>query len=62
MLTKYKSLCAKGLDSRVSCHSDVDAFKIAFSQPELTSSFERESLDVRTRSVRGLVWSLLSDE
>ena len=45
LLTRYKSLCAKGLDSRVSCHSDVDAFKIASSQPELTSSFERESLD-----------------
>ena len=44
LLTKYKSLCAEGLDSHVSGHSDVDAFKIASSQPELTSSFECESL------------------
>ena len=43
--TRCKSPCAKGLDSRISCHSDVDASKVAFSQPELTSSFERESLD-----------------
>ena len=27
--TRCKSLCAKGLDSRISCHSDVDAFTIA---------------------------------
>ena len=43
--TRCKSLCAKGLDSRISCHSDVDTFTIASSQPELTSSLERESLD-----------------
>jgi hypothetical protein len=43
--TRCKSLCAKGLDSRISYHSDVDAFKIASSQLELTSSLERESLD-----------------
>jgi hypothetical protein len=42
--TRCKSLCAKHLDSRISCHSNVDAFKIASSQPELTSSLERESL------------------
>ena len=36
--TRCKSLCARGLDSHVSCHSDVDASKIASSQPELTSS------------------------
>jgi hypothetical protein len=40
--TMCKSLCAKGLDSRFSCHSDVDASKIASSQPESTSSLERE--------------------
>ena len=45
LLTRCKSLCAKGLDSRIPCHSDVDASKIASSQPELTSTLERESLD-----------------
>ena len=45
LITKYKSLCAKGLDSRISYHSDVDAFKIASCQPELTPSLERESFD-----------------
>jgi hypothetical protein len=43
--TRCKSLCAKGLDSRFSCHSDVDASKFASSKPEATSSLERESLD-----------------
>jgi hypothetical protein len=33
------------LDSRFSCHSDVDASKFASSKPESTSSLERESLD-----------------
>jgi chromosome segregation ATPase len=45
LCTRCKSLCAKGLDSRFSCHSDVDASKIASSQLELTSSLELESLD-----------------
>jgi hypothetical protein len=36
--TRCKSLCAKGLDSRISCHFDVDASKFASSQPEWTSS------------------------
>jgi hypothetical protein len=43
--TRCKSFCAKGLDSRISCHSNVDAFTFASSQSELTSSLERESLD-----------------
>jgi uncharacterized CHY-type Zn-finger protein len=43
--TRCKSLCAKGLDSRFSCHSDVDASKFASSKPESTSSLERESSD-----------------
>jgi hypothetical protein len=43
--TKCKSLCAKGLDSRFSCHSDVDVSKFAPSKSELTSSLEPESLD-----------------
>jgi hypothetical protein len=30
---RCKSLCAKGLDSHFSCHSDVDASKFASSQP-----------------------------
>jgi hypothetical protein len=34
-----------GLDSRFSCHSDVDVCRIASSQLELTSSLEREFLD-----------------
>jgi hypothetical protein len=38
--TSCKSLCVKGLDSRFSCHSDVDASKFASPQLELTSSFE----------------------
>jgi hypothetical protein len=33
------------LDSRFSCHSDIDASKFASSKPESTSSLERESLD-----------------
>jgi hypothetical protein len=45
LLTQCKCLCAKGLDSRISCHFDVDASKFASSQPESTSSLERESLD-----------------
>ena len=45
LLTRCKSLCAKFLDSHNSCHSDVDASKIASSQPELNSSLECESLD-----------------
>jgi regulator of replication initiation timing len=32
--TRCKSLCAKSLDSRFSCHSDVDASKFASSKPE----------------------------
>jgi hypothetical protein len=40
--TKCKCLCAKGLDSHVSCRSDVDACKIASFQLELTSSLECE--------------------
>jgi hypothetical protein len=43
LCTWCKSLCAKGLDSRFSCHSDVDASKFASSKPGSTSS--RESLD-----------------
>jgi hypothetical protein len=44
--TRCRSLCAKGLDSRISCHSDVDASKFSSSQPDSTSySLERESLD-----------------
>jgi hypothetical protein len=43
--TRCKSLCAKGLDSCFSCHSDVDASKFASSKPESTSSLEHESLD-----------------
>jgi hypothetical protein len=42
--TRCKSICAKGLDSRISCHFDVDASKFASSQPESTS-LECESLD-----------------
>jgi uncharacterized CHY-type Zn-finger protein len=42
--TRCKSLCAKGLDSRFSCHSDVDASKFASSKVESTS-LDRESLD-----------------
>jgi hypothetical protein len=45
LLTSCKSLCDMSLDSRTSCHSDVDASKFASSRPELTSSLERESLD-----------------
>lgn len=45
LLTRCKSLCAKTLDFLASCHSNVDAPKIASSQLELTSSLERESLD-----------------
>jgi hypothetical protein len=41
--TRCKSFCAKGLDSRFSYHSDVDASKFASSKPESTSSLERES-------------------
>jgi hypothetical protein len=48
--TRCKSICAKGLDSRISCHSDVDAFKFASSQPKSTSSLERESLDGTKRA------------
>jgi hypothetical protein len=43
--TRCKSLCAKSLDSRFSCHFDVDASKFAYSKPESTSSLEPESLD-----------------
>jgi hypothetical protein len=43
--TRCNSLCAKGLDSRFSCHFDVDASKFASSKPESTSSLEHESLD-----------------
>jgi hypothetical protein len=43
--TRCKSLCAKGLDSCFSCHSDVDASKFASSKAESTSSLECESLD-----------------
>jgi hypothetical protein len=43
--TKCKSLCAKGLDSLLSRHSDVDTSKFASSQSESTSSIKRESLD-----------------
>jgi predicted nuclease with TOPRIM domain len=43
--TRCKSLCVKSLDSRFSCHSDVDASKFASSKPESTSSLEPESLD-----------------
>ncbi|KAG2620964.1 hypothetical protein PVAP13_3NG152063 [Panicum virgatum] len=43
-----KILCAKFFYSRDSCHSDVGFSKIASSQPELASSVERESLDIRT--------------
>jgi hypothetical protein len=42
--TRCKSLCAKGLDSCFSCHSDVDASKFASSQLESTSSIEHMSL------------------
>jgi hypothetical protein len=42
---RCKSFCAKSLDSRISYHSDVDAFKFASSQPELASSLECESLN-----------------
>jgi hypothetical protein len=34
-----------GLDSRISCHSDVDASKFASSKLKSTSSLERESMD-----------------
>jgi uncharacterized CHY-type Zn-finger protein len=43
--TRCKSLCAKGLDSCFSCHSDIDASKIASYQLDSTSSLERESLN-----------------
>jgi hypothetical protein len=43
--SRCKSHCAKGLESRFSCHSDVDASKFASSKLVLTSSLERESLD-----------------
>jgi hypothetical protein len=33
------------LDSRFSCHSDIDASKFASSKPESTSSLDRDSLD-----------------
>jgi hypothetical protein len=45
LCTRCKSLCAKGLDSHFSCHSDVDASEFASSKLELTSSLECESLD-----------------
>jgi hypothetical protein len=37
--------CAKSLDSRDSCNSDVGVSKIASSQPELSFCVARESLD-----------------
>ena len=45
---RYKSLIAKSFDSHIFCHSGVGVFKVAPSQSELTSSIERESLDVNT--------------
>jgi hypothetical protein len=42
---RCKSLCANSLDSRFSCHSNIDASKFASSKSESTSSLERESLD-----------------
>jgi len=45
---KCKSFIAKSFDSHDCCHSDVGIFKVASSLPELTSSVERESLDVST--------------
>ena len=43
---RCKSLIAKSFESHDSCHSDFDSSKIASSQPELTSSADRESLDI----------------
>jgi hypothetical protein len=43
--TRCKSLCAKGLDSWFSCHSDIDASKFASSNPESIYYLEREYLD-----------------
>ena len=45
---RCKSLIAKSFDSHDSCHSGVGVFKVASSQPELTSSIECEPLDVST--------------
>jgi hypothetical protein len=42
---RCKSFCAKSLDSRDSCNSDVGVSKIASLQPELSSCVARESLD-----------------
>lgn len=47
-LELLRTTCAKPLDSHNSCHSDFDAFKVAPSQSDLTSSLKRESLDVGT--------------
>jgi hypothetical protein len=44
--TWCKSLGAKGLNSRDSCHSDVDSSKIASSEPECT--FSSNALDIST--------------
>ena len=46
LVKRCKSLCAKSFDSRDSCHTDLDASKIASSQAESGFSAERESLDV----------------
>jgi len=42
---RCKSLCAKSLDSRDSCNSDVGVSEIVSLQPELSSCVARESLD-----------------
>jgi hypothetical protein len=42
---RCKSFCAKSLDSRDSCNSDVGVSKIASLQPELSSCAARESLN-----------------